>query len=157
HWRWLHPRWRVDHHATRAAHRGTRHLNVAVRPSAVAEAIYRREVGPWALLGLTLGVVEGAAAAVLGERDFTRVVAPVVLNLAVALVSGAPAMSNVISFIWANIAYGRERVRLMSQLQAAFALLVGLVSLAPRGAGGLALTVVAVLLARSMWSGVLTV
>jgi len=38
-----------------------------------------------------------------------------------------------------------------------FALLVGLVSLAPRGAGGLALTVLAVLLARSVWSGVLTV
>ena len=132
-------------------------MNAAVRPSALAEAIYRREVGPWALLGLTLGLVEGATAAVLVKRDFTGIVSPVVLNLAVALVSGAPATSNVVSFIWANVAYGRERVRLMSQLQAAFALLVGLVSLAPRGAGGLALTVLAVLLARSMWSGVLTV
>jgi hypothetical protein len=132
-------------------------LNATVRPSAHAEAIFRREVGPWALLGLTLGLVEGATAAVLVKRDFAGVVSPVVLNLAVALVSGAPAMSNVISFVWANVAHGRERVRLMSQLQAAFALLVGLVSLAPRGAGGLALTVVAVLLARSMWSGVLTI
>lgn len=132
-------------------------MSAAVRPSAVAEAIYRREIGPWALLGLTLGLVEGATAAVLVKRDFVGIVSPVVLNLAVALVSGAPAMSNVISFIWANVAHGRERVRLMTQLQAAFALAVGLVSLAPRGAGGLVLTVVAVLIARSMWSGVLTV
>jgi hypothetical protein len=132
-------------------------LSARVRPSALAEAIYRREVGPWALLGLTLGLVEGATAAVLVKRDFVGVVSPVMLNLSVALVSGAPAMSNVISFIWANVAYGRERVRLMAQLQAAFALAVGLVSLAPRGVGGLALTVVAVLIARSVWSGVLTV
>ena len=66
------------------------------------------------------------------------------LGAARALVSGAPAMSNVISFVWANVDHGRERVRLMMQLQAAFALCVGLVSLAPRGGGGLALTVVAV-------------
>jgi hypothetical protein len=132
-------------------------LNAVARPSALAEAIYRREIGPWALLGLTLGLVEGATAAVLVKRDFAGVVSPVVLNLAVALVSGAPAMSNVVSFVWANVAHGRERIRLMMQLQAAFALLVGLVSLAPRGGGGLALTVAAVLLARSMWSGVLTV
>jgi hypothetical protein len=132
-------------------------LNAAVRPSALAEAIYRREIGPWALLGLTLGLVEGATAAVLVKRDFVGVVSPLMLNLAVALVSGAPAMSNVISFVWANVAHGRERVRLMTQLQAAFALAVGLVSLAPRGAGGLVLSVVAVLIARSIWSGVLTV
>ncbi|HEU4627742.1 MAG TPA: MFS transporter [Steroidobacteraceae bacterium] len=132
-------------------------MSAVVRPTAVAEAIYRREIAPWALLGLTLGLVEGATAAVLVKRDFAGAVPPAVLNLAVAVVSGAPAMANVVSFVWANVAYGRERVRLMSQLQAAFALLVGLISLAPRGAGGLGLTVVAVLLARSMWSGVLTV
>ena len=126
-------------------------------PSALAEGIYRREIGPWALIGLTLGLVEGATIAVLVKRDFADAVSPVVLNLCVALVSGASAMSNVISFVWANVAHGRERVRLMVQLQAVFALLVGLVSLAPRGAGGLALTVLAVLLARSVWSGVLTV
>jgi hypothetical protein len=132
-------------------------LSQDIRPSAVAEAIFRREIAPWALLGLSLGLVEGATVGVLVKRDFAGVVSPLVLNLAVGLVSGAPAMSNVISFVWANVAHGRERVRLMVQLQVAFALLVGLVSLAPRGAGGLALTVLAVLVARSMWSGVLTV
>jgi hypothetical protein len=131
--------------------------SIRTRPSALAEAIYRREVLPWGLLGLTLGLVEGATAGVLVKRDFVGVVSPLALNLSVALVSGASAMSNVVSFVWANVAHGRERVGLMVKLQAAFALLVGLVSLAPRGVSGLVLTVVAILIARSMWSGVLTV
>jgi hypothetical protein len=132
-------------------------VKVPRQPSALAEAIYRREIVPWALLGLSTGLVEGATIGVLVKRDFVGAVSPLVLNLAVALVSGASAMSNVVSFVWANVAYGRERVRLMVWLQAAFALLVGLVSLAQRGAGGLVLIVIAVLVARSMWSGVLTV
>lgn len=112
---------------------------------------------PWGLLGLSLGLVEGATAAVLVKRHFADVASPLVLNLAVSLVSGAPAMSNVISFIWANVAHGRERVRLIVGLQGVFALLVGLVSLAPRGSGGLMLTVAAVVAARAVWAGVLTV
>jgi len=131
--------------------------NVPIRPSALAEAIFRREIVPWALLGLSLGLVEGATAAVLVKRHFASVVSPFELNLAVGLVSGAPALSNVVSFVWANVAHGRERVRLMVGLQAVFALLVGLVSLASREVSGLVLTVASVMLARSVWAGVLTV
>jgi hypothetical protein len=127
------------------------------RPSTFAEGTFRREIVPWGLLGLSLGLVEGATAAVLVKRHFADVASPLVLNLAVSLVSGAPAMSNVISFIWANVAHGRERVRLIVGLQGVFALLVGLVSLAPRGSGGLMLTVAAVVAARAVWAGVLTV
>ena len=131
--------------------------SVPIRPSALAEAIFRREIVPWALLGLSLGLVEGATAAVLVKRHFASVVSPFHLNLAVGLVSGAPALSNVVSFVWANVAHGRERVRLMVGLQAVFALLVGLVSLASREMSGLVLTVASVMLARSVWAGVLTV
>jgi hypothetical protein len=106
---------------------------------------------------LSLGLVEGATAAVLVKRHFAGTASPLVLNLAVSLVSGAPAMSNVISFIWANVAHGRERVGLLVGLQGVFALLVGLVSLASRGSGGLVLTVAAVVAARAVWAGVLTV
>ena len=35
-----------------------------------AEAAFRREIAPWALLGLTLGLVEGATAAVLIKKTF---------------------------------------------------------------------------------------
>ena len=129
----------------------------AVRPSALAEGIFRREILPWGLLGLALGLVEGATAAVLVKQHFAGVAPVFAVNLAVALVSGAPAFSNVLSFMWANIAHGRARVQLMVALQAGFALLVGCVSFASRAAGGLILTVLSVIAARVVWAGVLTV
>ena len=128
-----------------------------VRPSALAEGIFRREIVPWGLLGLALGLVEGATAAVLVKQHFSGVAPPFAVNLAVALVSGAPAFSNVLSFVWANVAHGRARVQLIVALQAAFALLVGCVSFASRAAGGLVVTVLSVIAARALWAGILTV
>lgn len=127
------------------------------RPSALAEGIFRREILPWGLIGFTLGLVEGATAAVLVKQHFAGVAPRFAVNVAVALVSGAPAFSNVLSFVWANLAHGRARVRLMVLLQAGFALLVGCVSFASHAAGGLALTVASVVAARVVWAGILTV
>jgi len=129
----------------------------AARPSLLAEGIFRREILPWGLAGIPLGLVEGATAAVLVKQHFAGVAPVYVVNLAVALVSGAPAFSNVLSFVWANVAHGRARVQLMVALLGAFALLVGCVSLASRAAGGLALTVLSIIAARVVWAGVLTV
>jgi len=127
------------------------------QPSALAEGIFRREILPWGLLGFALGLVEGATAAVLVKQHFAGAAARSGVNLAVALVSGAPAFSNVVSFVWANVAHGRARVQLMVALQAAFALAVGAVALTPRAGGGLAFTVASVIAARVLWSGILTV
>jgi hypothetical protein len=128
-----------------------------VQPSPLAEGIFRREILPWGLLGLTLGLVEGATAAILVKQHFAAAAAAFGVNIAVALVSGAPAFSNVLSFVWANLAHGRARVQLMVALQAAFALLVGCVALASRAPAGLWVTVVAVIAARVVWAGILTV
>jgi hypothetical protein len=117
----------------------------------------RRELWPWTLLGFTLGLVEGATAAVLIKHRFNGAADPFAVNLAVAFVSGAPALSNVVSFIWANIAHGRSRVQIMVALQGAFALTVGLVGLMPLATHGLLLTVASILVARMLWAGVLTV
>jgi len=122
-----------------------------------AEAAFRREIATWALLGLTLGLVEGATAAVLIKKNFAHAASPWIVNLAVAFVSGAPALSNVVSFVWANLAHGRARIRLMVALQALFALLVGLLGVAPRVLGGLAFAVASILTARAVWTGILTV
>ena len=119
--------------------------------------MYRREILPWGLLGLALGLVEGATAAVLVKQHFTGVAPRFIVNLAVALVSGAPAFANVLSFVWANLAHGRARVRLMVALQGAFAVLVGCVAFASRAAGGLLITVLSIVSARVLWSGILTV
>ena len=116
--------------------------------SLAAEAAFRREIAPWALLGLTLGLVEGATAAVLIKKTFGDAASPWAVNLAVAFVSGAPALSNVVSFVWANLAHGRARIGLVVALQAGFALLVGLLGVAPRALGGLAFAVASILAAR---------
>ena len=125
--------------------------------SLAAEAAFRREIAPWALLGLTLGLVEGATAAVLIKKTFADAASPWAVNLAVAFVSGAPALSNVVSFVWANLAHGRARIGLVVALQAGFALLVGLLGVAPRALGGLAFAVASILAARVIWTGILTV
>ena len=126
-------------------------------PSALVLALYRREFVAWGLIGITLGLVEGATAAVLVKKGYEGLASPLALNLAVAFVSGAPALSNVVSFAWANLAHGRQRVRLMVALFVVFALLVGCVGLTPRGSSGLTLTVLWVVAARVVWSGILTV
>src|SRR5687768_9191105 len=134
-------------------------FDVLRRPadSLAAEAAFRREIAPWALISLTLGLVEGATAAVLIKKTFADAASPWIVNLAVAFVSGAPALSNVVSFVWANLAHGRARIGLMVALQAAFALLVGLLGVGPRVLGGLAFAVVSILVARVLWTGILTV
>jgi hypothetical protein len=134
-------------------------FDVLRRPadSLAAEAAFRREIAPWALISLTLGLVEGATAAVLIKKTFADAASPWIVNLAVAFVSGAPALSNVVSFVWANLAHGRARIGLMVALQAAFAVLVGLLGVAPRALAGLAFAVASILIARVVWTGLLTV
>jgi MFS family permease len=126
-------------------------------PSQVALALYRRELLPWALVGCTLGLVEGATAAVLVKRGFADLAPPEVVNLAVAFVSGSPALANMTSFLWANLAHGREKVRLLVWLLAVFGVVVGVIGLSPRASSGLILTLLSVLVARVIWAGVLTV
>ncbi|HXR20204.1 MAG TPA: MFS transporter [Steroidobacteraceae bacterium] len=126
-------------------------------PSALVEAMFSRERLPWALIGVPLGLVEGATVAVFVKKGYAPILPSAAVNLAVALVTGAPSMANIVSFAWANLAHGRSRVGLLVALQAAFAICVGLIAFAPIAGGGLVLTILAVLLARMLWAGVLTV
>ena len=119
--------------------------------------MYAREMWPWALLGITCGLVEGGTVAVLVKKGFAGLVPPHMVDFAVAVVSGAPALANISSFAWANLAHGRARVGVLASLQAAFAIAVGLVALAPIAPGGVALTLIAVIIARVLWAGILTV
>ncbi len=61
-------------HRARAVSAGAPAVRVIIgrtRPeSLAAEAAFRREIAPWALLGVTLGLVEGATAAVLIKKTF---------------------------------------------------------------------------------------
>ena len=127
------------------------------RPSALVEGSYRREVWPWALLGIASGLVEGATVAILVKKGYAGLVSTRWINLAVAMVSGAPALANISSFAWANLAHGRQRVGVLVVIQALFALVIGLLALIPFSGTGLVMTIVAVICARLLWAGILTV
>ena len=126
-------------------------------PSTVTWALFSRERLPWALLGLTLGLVEGATVAVFIKHAYSGLLPEATVNLAVSIVTGASGMANIVSFAWANLAHGRPRIGLLVGLQAAFACAVGAIAFAPTAGGGLAMTLAAVLLARVLWAGVVTV
>lgn len=134
-----------------------RHSELSSLPSAVVQALFQRERLPWILIGVTLGLVEPATVAVFVKRDYGEVMSATSVNMAVALVSGASALANIVSFAWANLAHGRPRVILLVILQCIFAIAVGLIAFSPRAGGGLAMTILAVILARIVWAGVLTV
>jgi hypothetical protein len=129
----------------------------ALPPSALTWALFSRERLPWALIGLTLGLVEGATVAVFVKQAYSGVLPASTVNYAVSFVTGAAALANIVSFAWANLAHGRSRVGLLVWLQAAFACSVGLIAFAPQAGGGLALTITAVIVARVLWAGVITV
>lgn len=121
-----------------------------------ANALARRELLPWILLGVTLGLVEGGTAAVLVKHHFGGSGSTVAVNFAVSIVSGAPSIANVMSFAWANMAHARARVPMLVSLQMLFALAVALIGVAPQMLGGLLFAVLSILAARIVWAGILT-
>ncbi len=117
---------------------------------------YRREVVAWSLLSAALGTVEGGVAGVLAKTAFEGAVAPTTLNLAVAILTGAPAFSNLMSFVWAAASHGRNKIRFLTTLQVASFLFVAEIALAQGGRSCMGVLVVGAVGARMCWSGVVT-
>ncbi|MGI9309008.1 MAG: MFS transporter, partial [Gammaproteobacteria bacterium] len=109
------------------------------------------------MIALGLGVVEGGVAGVVVKSAFVDEVSGFVLNLTVAMVTGATAFANVCSFLWASLSTGRSKVKTVMALQFASATSLLLAGLAPISAVGLVVFVCGVVLARLFWSGVVTV
>ncbi|MFO0874209.1 MAG: MFS transporter [Phycisphaerales bacterium] len=122
-------------------------------------ANYARELVSWMFLPLMLGAVEGGTIAIIVKKAFAN--APGIgaseLDWAVALVMAAPNIGNVTSFIWASLSHGRAKVPFIAALQLVTAILVGFIAAVPESSFGLWLLVALVTLARTTWSGVLTI
>ncbi|MEJ8567103.1 MFS transporter [Elongatibacter sediminis] len=91
------------------------------------------------------------------KNQFAGVAPPVAVNIAVAVVAGAPAFSNLSSFLFAAWAAGRDKLTFLSRLMAAMGLFLALLALPPASAGGLVAFCALTVLARTAWSGILTV
>ncbi|GAB4183559.1 MAG: hypothetical protein Tsb002_05810 [Wenzhouxiangellaceae bacterium] len=123
----------------------------------MAQALVPREMVSWAVVSVSLGAVEGGVVGVLVKNLFADVAPPIWVNVAVALVSGAPAFANILSFAFAVYAQGRDKVSLLSRLLGWFSVATLLIAVAPHSAGGLVLLTLGVIAARVFWSASVTV
>jgi MFS family permease len=127
-------------------------LNLFRRPElgALALAGYRRERLTEACFTVGPALMEGGFIGVIADKLFH--VHPAVL----ALVTAAPMFGNLSSAFWARLAHGRRRVPFATALMAGFALCVALVALVPEGAVGAWLLVGALIAARLLLGGIVT-
>jgi hypothetical protein len=117
---------------------------------------YARELTAWCFLPLMLGAVEGGVTGVLAKSFFGGAVDGYRLNLAVAVLAGAPAFANIVSFLWAALSHGRHKIRMLAGLQAAAAVCVLLIAIIPRNELGLWILMIGAVGTRMCWSGVVT-
>lgn len=123
----------------------------------MAQALVPREMLSWALVSVALGAVEGSVVGVLVKNLYADVADPLWVNVAVALVSGAPAFANILSFAFAVLTQGRDKVRLLSRLLSLFGLCLIFIALAPHTLPGLMMLTVGMVAARVLWSATITV
>ncbi len=131
----------------------------AFHPSAVpllARRSYVLELVTTFFFSIALACVEGGVIAVVVKKTFGTVVTAGVLNLAVAFVGAASEIANIVSFVWTQWSHGRDKVAFINGLQVAVLALVASMALVPVSGVGLAVMVLAVIVARTCWSGIIT-
>ncbi len=111
----------------------------------------------WTLIYLCLGLVEGGTAAVMVRSLFGDQAPPLAVDLVVAIVSAAPAWSNLASMAYARRAQGQRKVAFLFPLLLAMSVCVGALALVPESGAGLLLFLALYAAARLLWAGVETV
>ncbi len=122
----------------------------------VARTLMPREVQVNALMAVALGALEGGLLGVIVKTGFDTAAPAGWVNLAVALVSGAPALANVASLSFANLAHGRNKTHWVAALMALTAASTLLLAVAPISAFGLVWVTFWMIFARLCWCGVIT-
>ncbi len=123
----------------------------------LTRATYAREIRSWGLLALALGTIETGVIGVVMKSAFASVAEPQYINLAIAVVAGAPHYGNLLSLFWAARSIGRDKIRCIVSAQIVSMLCLTVVALTPISATGLFLMMIAAVSARLVWSGVITV
>ena len=127
-----------------------RSLPLMSRPHAAVE------FSAWALMAIPMGVLSGGVAGVIVHPVFESGTPPWLLGLAVALVTGAGPVSNMTSAMWAHIARGKPKIRLITRLQVVFSACLLAAAAVPASPVGLALFVAVLLAAQILWCGIIT-
>lgn len=122
----------------------------------VARTLMPREIGANATMAMALGALEGGVVGVVVKTQFDGVADPIWVNLAVALVAGAPAFANMASLWISGLAEGRDKTAWVSVLMGLTAVFLIAMALAPKSAAGLVLITLAMIVSRLAWAGVIT-
>ena len=131
--------------------------SVEQRLPRMAAALVPRELMSWSLTAVALGALEGGLLGVIVKNQFGEAASPALVNLAVAIVAGAPSFANLSSFFFASLAMGRDKVMLISRLMLLMGFCLFVMSIPGTSAGGLLLFTAMTVLARFAWSGILTI
>lgn len=122
----------------------------------MAAALVPRELINWSLTSVTLGVLEGGLLGVIVKNQFDDVASPAAVNLAVAIVAGAPSFTNLSSFLFSSWSSGRDKLKIMSRLMLLMGVAAILLALPAANSIGLVLFCLLTVVARTAWSGILT-
>jgi len=120
-------------------------------------ALVPRELASWSLTAVALGALEGGLLGVIVKNQFGEVASPAVVNIAVVVVASAPSFTNLSSFLFAALAAGRDKLAILSQLMLVMSVCLLIMALPGITAPGLVVFCLMTVLARSAWSGILTI
>jgi MFS family permease len=123
----------------------------------MAAALMPREISSWGLTAISLGALEGGLLGIIVKNQFSAVASPAMVNLAVAVVAGAPAFCNLSSFLFSALTAGRDKPAILSRLMLAMAFFLLLMATPAISSNGLILFCAFTVLARTAWSGILTI
>lgn len=118
---------------------------------------FRYERRAWTLIYCALGLVEGGTAAVMVRSLFGTQAPRLAVDMVLAVVSSAPAWTNLASLAYARRAQGRRKIPFLQPLLFAMCVCIAALALVPRSAAGLALFFVLYTAARLLWAGIETV
>ncbi len=124
------------------------------RFSANAFPMMSRRAYSWELrsacfLPFALACVEGGVIGTIAKKAFQA------NDLVIAILAAAPALSNIVSFLWTRLFHGRNRVRAILLLQTIILSCVGVIAMAPISAVGTWMIVASVLVARFSMAGII--
>jgi hypothetical protein len=138
----------------------TRKAAGSFMPSAMPPSIrrnYGRELTGTAFFSIARAAFDGAVLGIIVKIAFDGVVSDTMLNTCVAVLSSAPALANIINFIWTRASHGKNKIRFIAGIQIALLLLVLSIAVVPRSPAGLVLLCFLILGVYMCWSGYIAI
>ncbi|GJQ28656.1 MAG: hypothetical protein HBSAPP03_05400 [Phycisphaerae bacterium] len=123
----------------------------------MARRTYALELTSTFFFALALTAIDGGVLAVLAKQTYSGIVPERVLNLCVGLLGAMDAAANILSFAWLSVGQGKPKIPVVNLLQVGVIATLGGIALLPQTPTGLVLLVLLAMIARSCWSGILTI